>query len=325
MIPCRPYSWWNVLVTLTAWCGLVADPGEVRAQDPSFGSSVPCAVPLVWALDDVDPRFGLSEAEVASAMEVATGLWEGATGRRLFRRGGDQPMRVALRFDDRQALVQLQREMEAELEERRVAIEARRETLDVLDRRLRAAQEDYLERVNAYESRRSAHNAEVRRWSGEADTPEHVHERLAASAEELEASRRSLQRQEEELEAAFQQLQAETNRLNEDIRALNRDSREWERAAPTRATEAGRYSETVRTVNGQVASVERRIDIHRFANRQELVWVMAHELGHALGLGHASGPGAIMSAVSTFSSGAPVDVRLHPEDAAMLRARCPEL
>lgn len=306
-------------------CALLAAPTEGQAQDEGFGSSVPCAVPLSWRLESVDGRFALSESEAEAAVVRAASLWESATSRRLFERGREGSMRIAFRFDDRQVLVQLRREMEAELAEARAEIDQRREALEALSRDLQTAQEAYMARVDAHEARRAAHDAQVRRWSEEPTLPDDVREALNRSVTELNASRRSLQSQEGELDAAYQRLRAQTDELNRDIEELNRRSREWGRSTPARAEEAGRYSETVRTLNGEVVDVERRIDIHRFASQEELVWVIAHELGHALGLGHASVAGAVMSAVSTSGVGAVPETALHPADVEMLRSRCPGL
>lgn len=310
---------------LMTWTTLLAAPVEGVAQDSELGSSVPCAVPISWRLESVDGRFALSESDAEAAVMQAALLWEGANGRRLFQRGGDGPMQIAFRFDDRQALIQLRREMEAELAGSHASIDERREALDELSRDFESAQKAYVARVEAHEARRAAPDAEVRRLSQEGPVPEEVREELARSVNELNASMRSLQRQEEELDAVYQRLRTQTDQLNRDIEELNRRGQEWTRSMPARAEEAGRYSETVRTLNGEVVNVERRIDIHRFASQEELVWVIAHELGHALGLGHAPVAGAVMSAVSTPSTGVAPETVLHPVDAELLRSRCPGL
>ena len=87
-------------------------------------------------------------------------------------------------------------------------------------------------------------------------------------------------------------------------------------------TQAGRYDEEISTRDGRVEEVRRRIRVFRYDSAEDLVFVLAHELGHALGLGHASQSGAVMSEVSTFDdrAGPP---GLHPRDVEMLDARCP--
>ncbi|MES2214229.1 MAG: matrixin family metalloprotease [Patescibacteria group bacterium] len=60
-----------------------------------------------------------------------------------------------------------------------------------------------------------------------------------------------------------------------------------------------------------------RINIYEFTSRAELVRVLAHELGHALGLDHNSNPDSIMYYLNQSENGA-----LTPEDSADLEALC---
>lgn len=294
-------------------------------QEGPFGSAVPCAVPLRWRLGRVAPEFGLGDAAARRAVAEAARLWESVLGRRLFTHDPVDGFPVVYEYDDRQAVLELRRRLERELGETGRGVEGRRAELEDARETFEAVRSEYEGRVEEYGRRRARYGETVRRWNERGDVPEEVRSELRRTAEALEAERASLSRQRQELRQIQEWLMGEAERLNREIREQNRRSEALARDLPATRVESGVYRESVRTRNGDVVSVDREIRVFRFEDRSELIRVLAHELGHALGLGHAAEPGAVMSEVAARGDGPEGAPRIHPRDLEMLRSRCPEL
>lgn len=297
------YSRWPWLVvalgSLLVWLAMFGSPisdsaGTGREDaEAGIGSRAPCQVPLSWHLTELDPRFALSAAEARRAVEDAAALWEGALGRTLFPGAGSGDLAIRFVFDERQSESMERRQWQQQVDATDASLEGRGEELSRAARRL--------------DRDIARHNAVVSEWQSRGGAPPEVLAELRATGSELDQREQTLQRQIDQ----FNRRVAERNRQAEDL------TREF---APE-VVESGYYGESVRLRGERVLSVsDREIQIFQFEDYDALVLVIAHELGHALGLGHAPGPDAVMSSIP---GGAVSGIQ--PKDLALLRKRCPRL
>ena len=324
------------MLALFAWLFLSEPPGGSDSDEPPVeaflthleqeragGSAVPCAVPLTWRIGAVDDRFGLTAEQARVVVHEAAELWELTVGRDLF--SGDPAAGFPVRFvyDFRQENLQKRTSLEKEFEEEGRRLNLERSALG--DRRTRYLDSETAnrERAEEFDRRASDHNAIVRNWNERGGAPEDIAQGLREAGEELQAEHLELNVQEQELESLQRSLLDGDERLRREVDEHRGRGVELERLFPPTRVEAGFYRETVQRQNGSVVAIQRGIDVYRFGSLDDLRFLVAHELGHALGLGHSTVLGALMSEEHD-GDGLFTGLGIQPSDIELLRSRCPE-
>jgi hypothetical protein len=313
-----------VLVLLLAahhWAVQRGGPQWLQFGQPrhSFAHS-PCGIPIHFALGELDARFGFDRFTLGAALVEAANLWQASVDVMLFLESDDpQAMTVSLVFDQRQYSANVRRSLRGSLDRDRRELESDEATLRQWAGRIDEARLAYERDSEALAHRVRAHEAEVAAWHGNASG-------------RSEARRRALDQESVALRAAIAELERMLLDLNSEVASYNRRAGDLRRqaedfrarisdyntASSTGPVESGRYSYD--------PEHGRRIAIFRAESHDELVWILAHELGHALGLDHVDEPGAIMHALlheeGVRSGGRPRPVELTDSDRAALRAVC---
>lgn len=273
--------------------------------------AIPCEKPIPYLVGSFDRRFNLSQDNFLAALKKAESLWEDASGRDLFAYSAEEgELKVNLIYDYRQEVTKELTQIERVVETGESSYDALESEYRLLKARYSEEKSSYDARVATFNQKSAAYEESVERWnSGN-----------RSSKKEFEA----LERERIALEVELAQVKAQEAILNNYVKEINQSVGELN----TLAQKLNLNVETYNTVGasrgdtftGGVYTADRegeRIDIFEFENQGKLVRVLAHELGHALGLDHVDDPRAIMYYLNEDEAG-----KLTEADLNALTALC---
>tara|TARA_R110002126_G_scaffold38317_13_gene114467 strand:- start:7873 stop:8790 length:918 start_codon:yes stop_codon:yes gene_type:complete len=235
-----------------------------------------CQTPVLWRIGQLDPAFTLTAQQAEQAAHDAAQQWNSAFERELFRFDSQDGFPINFRYDQRQQQVLQQAMLSRNIQRYDSNIEQRAETLRQQSEQLQQRQREFAQSNQQF----AAEYATFKQQAANARQ-----DNLAA-----------LQQQQQRLQQRQQQLQQQAQRLNEQQAQLQRENQYLNNTVADRNALLTEQPPTLAAEVGlmEINNGSRKMTIFAYSTTAALQLTIAHEFGHALGVGHTNSSTSVM-------------------------------
>jgi hypothetical protein len=244
--------------------------------------SSPCLPPLAYSVASPDPRFGITKEQVIAYAQEAEAVWESKIGKDLFAYDPTGEFTIRFSYDARQENTFHAQELEISLEEQTSEYEELKKEFDEQNESVEKKIQVYNTRVANFEQKLKNFNEEMGEWNKKGGVTKEASIRLQEEQAELMKEQDEINAFAESINEHITQTQNQAKTLNQSVTTLNQNVDLYNSLFENMPT----FSKGV--YNGG------EIILYQFKSKEDLILTLAHEFGHALGIGHIDDPSSLM-------------------------------
>ena len=249
---------------------------------------LPCEEPVLYTIGTFDRRFGISQKDFLEALTMAEAIWEKPSGMDLFVYAPETgKLVVNLIYDYRQETTSTLSDIESVVEEDESAYKLLQSKYTNLKKAYDSAKGNYEAKVEIFDEKNVLYQEYIEDWNSGDRTSREQFAKLESEKVALQSEARELKLIEIELNKMVGEINVLVGTLNRLARSLNLSVEAYNTIGASRGESfTGGVYYSADGVEG--------IDIYEFSSHEKLVRILAHELGHALGLEHVDTQEAVM-------------------------------
>ena len=259
-----------------------------------------------YRIGEVDPRFGLSYADVLQLSQEATQIWTQGTGQDYFVYDPNAKLAIHLIYDQRQDESNQRQQQLTAIEQRQQHWSNQNQNIQALKQEIEGKNQQLDVKKMLFEQQLEQYNRQVQQINQSGGLHPSQQEVFAGKKQEIQQHLWSLEHEIAQFNQHIHQLNQQVDALNQLNQDIDVSIQQFNARFQPRLFDKGHF-------DGQA------IRIYEFQSKDDLRLTLAHEFGHALGLAHHNDPYALMYPM--LKDQQLQNFQLRPADLDLLHAR----